>query len=116
MHVFLSSPTFDLNGTARLTPAPASDFGEVRRRVNRVQTLDGGVAVNDGGACDGDRTLSLQWRPGALGYEQGIEHLVATYPRLYAATRDGFYAVVPESYRRATSESKLVLLVVERLA
>ena len=116
MRVFLACPTFDLDGTAAIDPRASSDFGEIRRRVNRVATLDGGVAVNDGGATDGDRTFSVAWRTRALAHEQRIERLVSTYSRLNVATREGFFAVAPESYRRTAGESKLTLLVVERLA
>lgn len=116
MRVFLACPTFDLDGTAAIDPLASSDFGEVRRRVNRVATLDGGVAVNDGGSTDGDRTFAVAWRTGRLPFEQRIERLVSMYSRLSVATREGLFAVVPESYRRLRGESKLVLLVVERLA
>ena len=116
MRVFLACPTFDLDGTAAIDPLGSSDFGEVRRRVNRVQTLDGGVAVNDGGTSDGDRTFAVAWRTGPLTREQRIERLVSTYSRLSVSTREGLFAVAPESYRRTAGESKLTLLVVERLA
>ncbi len=61
MQVTLSTTTFDLDGHITIDALPAStDLGEVRRRMNRVATLDGGAAFNDAGYSEADRTIRLQ--------------------------------------------------------
>lgn len=111
--ITLAAPTFDLAGWVRLQPLASSDLGTVTRRVNRVATLDGGVAVNDFGSAVGDRTLALSWR--VSGGEALIERLVREYARLTVCMRDGVYLAAPESYRRGPRESRMTLLLIERL-
>jgi effector-binding domain-containing protein len=115
MKVFLTSKTFDVNGYVPITPTTdKADFGESRRRASRVQTLDGGIAVNDFGYADGDRTITLYWRPRSAAVEANIKRLVEQYQRLNLSTKDGFYEVIPESYNGKATESKMILLVTSR--
>lgn len=117
MNVFLSTPTFDLDG-AVMIPAKVgeSELGEARRRVNRSATLDGGVAINDFGYSDGDRTISLAWRPLSNAFEDNLRRLVEDYPRLTISTREGVFEVAPEFYKRMARESRLQVLVVSKLS
>lgn len=112
--VSLSAPTFDLDGHVRLLPAPESDTATVTRRVNRTATLDGGAAINDFGSSDADRTLSLAWPPHAAT-DACVARMVRLYPRLVVSMADGVYSAAPESFRPGPRESRLVLLVIERL-
>ena len=47
MKAVISALTFDPAGRVALDLLPESDSGELRRRVSRVATLDGGVAISD---------------------------------------------------------------------
>lgn len=113
MMIALAAPTFDLQGWVRLQPLAGSDLGAVTRRVNRVATLDGGVAVNDFGSSVGDRTVSLAWHSNEA--EPRIERLVREYARLNVCMPDGVYIAAPEAYRRGPRESRLTLLLIEQL-
>jgi len=112
----LSTPAYDFDGvvTLRLSALPQPDG--VRRRVNRIATLDGGVAVNDFGFADADRTLLLRWAPTGQAQHAEIDRLVQTYPLLQVATRDGVFLAAPETYVQGTEESSLRLLVTQKLS
>ena len=115
MLIHLAATTFDLDGSFTLRVLPASDFGETRRRMNRIATLDGAAVFNDFGASEADRTIRLEWRPGSAAHEASIERLVRLYSRLRLSCRDGLYLVAPESYKASPNQSVMTLLVVENL-
>lgn len=115
MLIHLSTTTFDLDGAVTIDVMPESDFGETRRRMNRIATLDGGVVTNDFGATDGDRTIRLQWRTLAPADEALAARLVRLYSRLRLSCRAGLYLVAPESYKSSANQSVMTLLVIENL-
>lgn len=114
--VTLSTIEFDPAGFVELDCLPDSELRDVARRVSRIATLDAGAAVSDRGHSDADRTLRLVWAPRSERIEQAVERLVRRYPRIHAATDDGFYLVAPESYRHRPGQSTLILLVIRRIA
>lgn len=116
MQVFLSTPTFDPAGTVALQVLPASTFGETRRRMNRVATLDGGAVFNDFGYSQADRTLVLKWQVTSAAQEAQVDRLVQTYAQLQVATPRGFYLCGVEVYAPGDTESSLTLLVAEKKA
>lgn len=116
MRVGLSSLTFDLDGHSTIDLAAGSDFGTVSRRVSVAKTLDAGVAVNDGGHAEGDRLVSLVWRTRNRDYETRLRNLVQNYSRLWYSSREGFYKVVPLSYRTKEGQSTLRINIIEKLA
>lgn len=116
MLCIITTPTFDLDGVVRLQlTAPAEPEG-TRRRVNRIATLDGGVAVNDFGFSDSDRILLLRWQPTGQAQHEEVERLVQTYALLQVATRGGVYLAAPEVYVQGNEESSLRLLVTSKLS
>ena len=115
MLVYLSSTTFDVDGAIEINALETSDFGEIRRRMNRIATLDGGVVFNDFGATDGDRTISLQWTPQDAASEAQIARLVRLYQRLRISCPEGVFLVAPESYKSTQNLSTLTLLIAEKL-
>ena len=116
MQVTLSTPTFDLDGHITIDALPAStDLGEVRRRMNRVATLDGGAAFNDAGFSEADRTIRLQWTPQNAASEAQIARLVRLYQRLRVSCSEGVFLAAPESYKSQANVSTLSLLVAEKL-
>ncbi len=116
MRVFLSALTFDLAGALHLDVTPDSGAGPIARRVNRAATLDGGVAFNDGGYSEGDRTINLTWRPRSKAREQQVASLVQNHGLLNASLPEGYFGVVPERYQPGTDRSTLTLLVKEKIA
>ncbi len=113
MLIHLTTPTFDLEGAVTLDVRPQSDFGETRRRVNRVATLDGGAVFNDFGSTEADRTIRLEWTPGPA--EAKVARMVRLYQRLNLSCAAGVYQVAPESYTSSADRSTLALLVAEKL-
>ena len=110
--ITLSSLTFDPSGHIRLDELPQTDLGDVRRRVSRQKTLDGGVTINDSGYAVGDRTITVRWRIQSEAQFRAVQRLVQTYPRLTACTRDGVFTVAPDAVRKTGREGDLTLLVV----
>lgn len=116
MRCTLSTPTFDLDGFIELQLSSPAEPSETRRRVTRIATLDGGVALNDFGFTDADRTLLLSWQPTTREQHLDIERLVQTYPQLQVAIASGVYLAAPEVYQQGNDESTLRLLVIAKLS
>jgi len=112
----LSAKTFDPVGHVQINITPDTNQGEVRRRVNRVATLDGGVVVNDSGFSDGDRTIDLAWVPRDGITDAAVDRMVQLYDRATLATRVGVFDVALDSYIPGTDESTLRLLVISKLS
>lgn len=116
MRIVLTPPTFDPLGVVVLRTTGATTLGEMRRRMNRVATLDLGAVFNDFGCTDADRTLALAWVPVSAAQEAAVARLVQLYALLQVATPQGFFMAAPEVYTPGATESKLTLLVARRLA
>ena len=112
----ISTPTFDPDGFVELTVRDDTTAGEVRRRTNRVATLDGGCVINDFGYTDADRTINLRWAFVDKATEETIDRLVQIYDRLQVATRAGVFLAAPEVYTPGVDESSLRLLVLSKLS
>ncbi|MDY0071828.1 MAG: hypothetical protein RBR77_04180 [Thauera sp.] len=114
MMVTLSSLTFDPDGYIEIEPLSDTDYGALVRRVNRVATLDGGVAINNFGLTDADRTVRIAFMRTAE-----LDRLTDRLFRLYAfaclVMDDGVYRVALESRILDGAECRLSLLIVERL-
>jgi len=104
----LSAPTYDLSGYVEIHTTAFPDR-DTTRRVQRVLTLDGGVAINDGGYSDGDLTFELEW-PSDVALNASVLRMLKTYPRAVLSTRLGVFEVVLETYRLNAGTSRLVCL------
>jgi len=113
--VILSTLEFDPLCPVEIDALPASSAGDIRRRVSRVATLDGGAAFNDGGYAEADRTISLRWLPQSAAAEERITRLVRLYPRITVAMAEGVFLAAPERYTRDDEQASLSLLVESRL-
>lgn len=116
MRVVLSSLTFDPAGSVAIEVGAGQRFGETRRRMNRVATLDGGAAFNDFGFAQADRTISLRWQVRKAATEAAVERLAQLYARLHLATPAGVFLVAVETFAPGATDSTLTLLVVDKLA
>jgi hypothetical protein len=112
----LSSLTFDLDGFIEIKASDRMTSGDTRRRVNRIATLDGGVAVNDFGFTDADRTINMVWQPTSRAIEDAVDRMVQLYDRVHVSTRAGVFLAAPETYTPGAAESRLRLLVIEKLS
>lgn len=116
MRVVLSTLTFDPLGSVALDVMPDQTFGESRRRMNRIATLDGGAVFNDFGFSEADRTVTLQWNVRSQAQEDAVQRLVQLYARVHLATNKGLFLAALESYNPGATESSLSLLCVDKLA
>lgn len=116
MRVVLSALTFDPLGVVPLVAKPESSFGELRRRMNRVATLDGGAVFNDFGYSEADRTINLVWRPASAAQADAVARLVQLYAQITVASAAGLFLAAIEVYTPGPSESTLILLVSSKLA
>lgn len=116
MRVTLSPIEFDPLGSVTLHTMPGQTLGETRRRMNRIATLDGGAAFNDFGVSEADRTINLRWRTRSAAQEAAVQRLVELYARIHLSTPQGFYLAALEAYVPGAQESRLSLLVVDKLA
>jgi len=110
----ISAPTYDPNGSIRIQELPSSDTDTVRRRVNRVRTMGGGVVVNDGGFAHGDRDLLIRFKPTQAQFD-AVQRLVRLYPQLDVSTRGGVFRCAPSTLETRKGETTLALLVIERM-
>jgi len=115
MRVTLTTLTFDPAGVVPLDVVPSQQFGETRRRMNRIATLDGGAVFNDFGFSEADRTITLQWRTTSAAQEAAVARLVLMYAQAHLATPEGVFLVALEAYTPGATESSLTLLVAAKL-
>lgn len=113
--IHLAAINFDPQGHVTLQALSQSDLSGVTRRVNRIQTLDCGVAVNDGGYSAGDRTFRILWRVASAEQYGAVQRLVRLYARLRVATAEGVFTAVPERIDMRNGEGDLTLLITEQL-
>lgn len=111
----LSAPVYDPIGAAMMRDLPQSTTSEIRRRVNRQKTLDGGVVVNDGGHAAGDRTLTYRLHLRGDSDRAMVSRLVKLYPLLNVTNREGMFRAAPQSFQVEGRAGVLVLLVTEQL-
>ena len=113
--IAITSINFDPDGHIVLRELASSDLGGVSRRVNRVATLDGGAAINDGGYTAADRTFRIDWAITSAAQFAAVQRMVRVYPRLRVHTADGVFVAAPESVNEQNGEGQITLLVLEEL-
>lgn len=106
----LSAPLFDTSGWLHIRELPSTDYGQTRRRVNRIATLDGGVVINDSGYSDGDRTIVIRWQP-TRSERARVEQMARTYPMLTVATRSGVFDAAVQTLVDRGNETEITLLI-----
>lgn len=114
--VHICSRLFDPLGWAQFVPLPSNAEGGLARRVTRVATLNGGVAVSDRGFSEGDRTLVYRFKPVSADHNARLMRLVRLHQTVSVATADGVYESVPQSFDPGNSENRFTLLVIRKLS
>ena len=116
MFNFIESVIFDAAGSAKIHAFNSSDYGSTTRRVNKSQTLDGGVAVNDGGSAQGDKTLVIACKPTSQADEDALHYIVENHARVTVSTKYGVFLAVPSSFTPGPKEHTFTASVISRLA
>jgi hypothetical protein len=114
--IAIASTLFDLTGHIVLHPLPTSAMDEIRRRNNRVSTLDGGVAVNDAGHSPGDRTFRVRWRVRNEAELRAVKRMVRLYSTVIVSRQDGVFLAAPSSVDQRRGEGELELMIIEELS
>jgi hypothetical protein len=112
----LSSLTFDLDGAIILEILDDSDLGTTSRRVTRIATLDGGVAINDFGYSAADKILLLRFQSTSKTEVDRVRRLVELYDRLNLSVDGQFYVVAPNQMLINQGVHELSLLVIQKVS
>lgn len=108
----LASLVFDPAGHVVLDVLPSSAFQDRPRRVERVQTLDGGSVFNEFGFSNTDRQIQLRWLVTNRSTENAIDRLVSLYSRANLSLDGAHYLVAIDTFSPGEAESQLSLLVI----
>ena len=94
--VILSTKTFDLDGYLEITLEGSREvLIERTRRASVTPTLDGGVAVQDGGFSHGDRAIDVRVMPTRNDLDT-LKYIIENYSQINCAMREGFFTAVPQ--------------------
>lgn len=113
--ITLNATTFDLAGSLSIDPLPNGVQMPQLRRVNRVATLDGGVAVNDRGHAHGDRDLSIRYKAVSAAHDAQARYLMANYARVTVAMPEGVFEAAPQQFDAGPTNT-LTLLILSKLS
>lgn len=97
----ISANEFDPDGYIEV-PLRANPETDQTRRVNRVLTLDGGVATTDGGYAAGDQSFLLEW-DSTTTIDAAVVRMMKLYSRAVLSTRSGVFEVILDTYRLGTN-------------
>ncbi|UOF79458.1 hypothetical protein [Caudoviricetes sp.] len=111
----LAAPEFDLDGYIELMLTSHPDQDETRR-VNRALTLDGGVAISDGGYTPKDLTFLLEWGS-STQIDAAVRRLMRLHTQVLLSTRAGVFLVTLETFRLGSGgKSTVNCLVIDQLS
>lgn len=113
--IIITPINFDPAGPLKIKNGQTTDRGEWGRRANRVATLDGGVAVNDFGFSEGDRTVVVQWDC-TREEELRARQILAAHRLVNLSMDDGLFEAVPLRFNQPGSQGRFTLLITRRLA
>ncbi|MFW6344807.1 MAG: hypothetical protein ACOC0M_00525 [Halomonas sp.] len=105
----LAARNFDPEGTLLVPWHDGTESESISRRVNRVRTLDGGVAINNRGYAPGDRTLRLSLQGLPLATVERARRLLRLHSQLTVSLRDGCFTGTPESYNEGRQELTVLI-------
>lgn len=111
MNISIASVDYDLAGHITIDVSPITTDGDTARRVSRVATLDGDVAIIDRGYAEGDRTLEYTWRPTSKTEIDTIDRLFKQYSLLNVSTHNAVYLAAPNRFTPGAEEATMTLYV-----
>ena len=111
--ISLSATTYDPDG-AIIVPGRISNPYEAKHRGTVTPTLDGGVAVYDGGYSIADQTLKCTLTQPSKTLLESLRYLVAYYGQVITCCEIGAFLAVP-SFALNGNRLTLQLRLVSRL-
>lgn len=105
----LAALTFDPEGALQVPWRDGTESESIARRVNRVRTLDGGVAISDRGHAPGDRTLTLSLEGMPLATIERARRLLRLHSQVTVSLRDGCFIGVPSEYAERNQELTVLI-------
>jgi hypothetical protein len=114
--VFISTPTFNINGAVCLKLADASELKTNARRISRTATLDGGALIVDGGFSDADRTFAVNYQDLSEADELALWEIFKDYPLVTMSTDEGCFSVAIETMRAKNGSGSLNIFFKERMS
>ncbi|CAH1044572.1 hypothetical protein [Halomonas sp. TD01] len=107
----LAARSYDPLGALLLPHREGTSMGDLSRRVSRVRTLDGGVAVTNRGHSPGDRTLTISLSGLPMAVVDRARRLVRLHASITVSMPDGCFIGVPSEY--VENRQLLTILVTE---
>ena len=111
----LSATLQDGSGGVFLPVLPESKTLGGSRRVSRIQTLDGGCVINDGGFSHGDRTMEI-----VTPYETErwtvLWNLTRNHTQVMVSTREGLFLGTIEYLNAEEAKVRIRILIKEKLS
>lgn len=114
--ISISAPVFDIDGSVVITNPIRTGEKDLRRRVSRIATLDGGAVFNDFGYSEADRTFNIEFRATDKALVDLLARLTKTYARLIVSSEDGCFIGAPESFSSDTDPVRLTILVERKIS
>lgn len=116
MQYSFATKTFDISGAVQIHAAATTTSGELRRRANKVQTLDGGVAINDRGFSHGDREIIISFRPESKAQNESISRLVELYDIIEVTNSEGVFDAIPIAFTTGVNESTFTVSFKQKIS
>ena len=88
---------------------------ELKRRVSRVATLDGGAVIIDGGLSDSDRSFLLECADSDIELQAELETFARIDGEIRLSIAEGVFAGKIESVRASGSKIELMFMVRTKL-
>jgi hypothetical protein len=114
--IHISAKTFDISGALTIRPLPDDQEAGMIRRVNRVATLDGSVAVNDRGFSHGDRDWTVIYKPVSRAHDDIARRLVSLHTRVYLSTEEGCFEASPAEFQAGADKNTFTLLIIDKVS
>ncbi len=115
----MSSQVYDLRGAVLvrgITSEAARVNRNVRRRVTRTATLDGGCTLYDTGYSVADRDILVEVAYPTEALFEALQYLCRTYNLVTVCTEDGAFSASPESCQFVDDRLQFRCLVKEALS
>lgn len=107
----IAARSYDPLGALLLPYRDGTVLGDLSRRVSRVRTLDGGVAVTNRGHSPGDRTLVISLEDQPMDVIDQVRRVVRLHAFVTVSIPDGCFIGVPSEY--ADNRQLLTILITE---
>jgi hypothetical protein len=114
MIVSICPRSFSLIGPVVIRATADSNTRSNQRRLSRTATLDGGVAITDGGFSDGDRTIEIRPAKLTAAIAEDIEDMARLSLSVTLSVDSVVWDAVMMSYSLGASP-RLTLAVRQRL-